>query len=139
MPQAHFQPGESFHLQFAWKLPDGDYIRAVFAAEVIDLVPKADKYVVRLNKLTAGRQEDSDGNLRSQESYSTEYWPLVNGLVGRKITIAFEADDSRAIHMRLATLTGEHNFFTRYEDVEVMAKGIMAASKKRDQDQNKGN
>jgi hypothetical protein len=28
--------------------------------------------------------------------------------------------------MRLATLTGEHNFFTRYEDAAVIARGIEA-------------
>ena len=133
MPQAQFQPGESFPLQFAWHLPQGDYLRAVFEADILDLVPKADKYIVQLSKLIAGRQENEHGELRSQQDYSTEYWQLVNELIGKKITIAYEAGDSRAIHMRLATLTGEHNFFTRYEDVEVMAKGILAASKRRDE------
>ena len=60
---------------------------------------------------------------------------MVEGLVGRKITIAYEADDSRALHMRLATLTGEHNFFSRYEDAEVMAQGLMAAARRRAQEE----
>ena len=131
MPTAHYEVVDSFPLQFAWQLPDGDYIRAVFKAEVLDLVPEADKYVVRLNKLVAGRQENEDGELKPQETFSSEYWSIVEGLVGRKITIAYEADDGRAIHLRLATLTGEHNFFTRYEDAEVMAQGLMAAAKRR--------
>lgn len=134
MPSANNQPGDTFALQFAWQLPEGDYIRAVFQAEVLDLVPSADKYIVRLNKLIAGRQENENGELRSREAFSYEYWKLVNRLVGKKITIAYEADDSRAIHMRLATLTGEHNFFTRYEDAEVIAQGLKAASKKRQQE-----
>lgn len=133
MPTANYEPGESFSLQFAWRLPDGDYIRAVFEAVVLDLVPQADKYLVRLNRLLAGRQEDSDGNLKQQETFSTEYWSMVDDLVGNKITIAYEADDSRALHMRLATLSGEHNFFTRYEDAEVIAQGLLAASKRRAQ------
>lgn len=131
MPTAHYEVGDSFPLQFAWHLPEGDYIRAVFQAEVLDLVLQADKYVVRLVKLVAGRQENKDGELKPQEIFSSEYWPLVNGLVGRKITIAYEADDSRAIHLRLATLTGEHNFFTRYEDAEVIARGLQAASNRK--------
>jgi hypothetical protein len=49
---------------------------------------------------------------------------LVGKLIGRKITIAYEADDSRALYLRLETLTGEHNFFTRYEDAEVIARGL---------------
>ena len=135
MPTAHYEVGDSFPLQFAWRLPEGDYIRAVFHAEVLDLVPEADKYVVRLNKLVAGRQENEDGELKPKEMFSSEYWPLVESLVGRKITIAYEADDGRAIHMRLATLTGEHNFFSRYEDAEVMAQGLMAAARRRSQEE----
>ncbi len=131
MPTAHYEVGDSFPLQFAWRLPEGDYIRAVFQAEVLDLVPEADKYLARLNRLVAGRQENEDGELKPQETFSSEYWPLVESLVGRKITIAYEADDSRAIHMRLATLTGEHNFFTRYEDAEVMAQGLLAAARRK--------
>ncbi len=131
MPTAQYKEGETFALQFAWHLPDGDYIRVVFAAKVLDIVPTADKYLVDLNKLLAGRQEDSEGNLKPTEEFSREYWSLVDDLVGRKITIAYEADDSRAIHMRLATLTGEHNFFTRYEDAEVMAQGLLAAARRK--------
>ncbi len=130
MPTAHFALGDTFPLQFAWHLPDGDYIRTVFQAEVLDLVPAADKYVVRLGELVGGRQEDEDGRLLPREAYTQAYWQLVGDLVGRKITIAFEADDGRAIHLRLATLTGEHNFFTRYEDAEVIAQGLLAAQRR---------
>ncbi len=135
MPSAHYQVGDYFPLQFAWHLPEGDYIRAVFRAHVLDMIPEADKYLVRLVKLEAGRQEDKNGALRPQEEFSNEYWSLVGDLVGRRLTIAYEADDSRALHMRLATLTGEHNFFTRYEDAEVIAKGILAAAKRREREE----
>ena len=135
MPSAHFIVGENFPLQFAWRLPEGDYIRAVFRAHILDTVPEADKYIVRLLELQAGRQEDEDGQLRPREQFSREYWSMVGDLVGTKITIAYEADDGRALHMRLATLTGEHNFFSRYEDAEVIAKGIMAAARRRKQEE----
>ena len=131
MPTAHYKIGETFPLQFAWRLPQGDYLRAVFRANVLDLVPEADKYIARLTKLEAGRQEDENGELRPSEQFSREYWSLVAALVGRKITIAYEADDGRALYLRLATLTGEHNFFTRYEDAEVIARGLMAAAERR--------
>jgi hypothetical protein len=45
-----------------------------------------------------------------------EYWALVGRLQGRRITIAFEAADGRPLHLRLETLTGEHNFFFRFDD-----------------------
>lgn len=130
MPTAHFAPGDTFPLQFAWRLPDAGYIRAVFQAEVLDLVPEADKYVVRLVELVAGRQEHEDGQLVPRQAYTEAYWRLVGDQVGRKITIAYEADDGRAIYLRLATLTGEHNFFTRYEDAEVIAQGLLAAQRR---------
>lgn len=121
MPKANYRMGERFAVQFAWRLPEGDYIRAVFEAEVLDLVPAADKYIVRLTRLLAGRQETENGHLRETESFSKEYWPMVGQLVGKTITLAYEADDSRALYLRLATLTGEHNYFTRFEDAEAMA------------------
>lgn len=116
MSEARYGIGESFPVQFAWRLPDGDYLRAVFQADVLSLVPAADKYIVRLSRLLAGRQETAEGLLRPTAEFNQEYWALVGRLVGRKISVAFEADDSRALHLRLATLTGEHNFFTRFPD-----------------------
>ena len=61
---------------------------------------------------------------------SRDYWQLVGGLVGRRITLAYEADDGRALYMRLETLTGEHNYFTRYEDAAVIARGVEARLQK---------
>ncbi|MEZ4518301.1 MAG: hypothetical protein R3C44_16260 [Chloroflexota bacterium] len=124
MPEAHFSPGESFPVQFAWRLPDGGYVRAIFQADVLDLVPSADKYVVRLSSLVAGREEDPDSQPLAIEDTSRDYWALVGKLIGRRITVAYEADDGRPLYLRLETLTGEHNFFTRYEDAEVIARGL---------------
>lgn len=126
MPEAHFQTGESFNLQFAWRLPEGDYLRAIFQADVLDLVAGADKYVVRLSRFLAGREDDVDGKVKPLDALEGEYWDMVRALAGRTITIAFEADDGHPIYLRLATLTGEHNFFTRYEDAAVIARGIEA-------------
>lgn len=126
MADAHFEPGQAFALQFAWRLPDGDYLRAVFQADVIDLVPAADKYIIRLSRFLAGREDDADGSVKPLEQLEGAYWDLVKGLTGRTLTIAYEADDGRPLYLRLATLTGEHNFFSRYEDATVIARGIEA-------------
>lgn len=125
-PESHFSPGQSFPVQFAWRLPEGDYLRAVFQAEVIDLVPSADKYIVQLSELLAGREETPDGDLKPTDQFHRDYWSLVGELIGRRLTIAYEADDSHAIHLRLETLTGEHNYFTRFGDAEVIARGLKA-------------
>lgn len=116
MPAARYDAGDNFPVQFVWKLPDGDYIRAVFQVTVLALIPAADKYMVRLDKLIAGRQETPSGDPRPKEELSTAYWAMVGRLPGRKITIAYEADDGRSLHLRLATLTGEHDFFFRFPD-----------------------
>ncbi len=120
MPTANYKIGDSFPVQFAWKLPEGDYIRAVFQANVLDMIPAADKYIVLLTQLIAGRQETEDGEIKPSNELSQDYWHLVGKIVGQKISLAYEADDGRALHLRLATLTGEHNFFTRFSDVESM-------------------
>ncbi len=61
MPEAHYRTGQSFPVQFAWRLPDGEYLRAVFQADVLELVATANKYVTRLSYLLAGREEAADG------------------------------------------------------------------------------
>ncbi len=124
MPEAHFSPGESFPIQFAWRLPDGNMIRAVFQADVLDIVPAADKYVVRLSEFVAGREEDLSGQALAAEDTSRDYWTLVGRLTGKRITVAYEVDDGRALYMRLETLTGEHNYFTRYESAEAVTRGL---------------
>lgn len=124
MPESNFKIGDSFPVQFAWKLPNDDYLRAVFEAKVLELVPAADKYLVRLDKLVAGRQDDKDGITRPQEAYTKAYWAMVGKLIGNKVSIAYEVDDGRALHMRLATLTGEHNFFTRYEKLDAVTEKV---------------
>ncbi|MCB8944382.1 MAG: hypothetical protein H6658_11595 [Ardenticatenaceae bacterium] len=115
MPEAHYQKGEFFPVQFVWRLPDGDFIRAVFKADVLDIVPAADKYVVCLRELMAGRQESATGEMRPVEELTREYWRLVGRLQGRRVTVAFECDTGKSLHMRLETLTGEHNFFFRFD------------------------
>lgn len=133
MPEAHYRPGQSFSLQFAWRLPEGDYLRAIFQADVLDLVPGADKYIIRLARFLAGREDDAEGKVKPLDELEGQYWDRVRGLTGRTITIAYEADEGRPLYLRLATLTGEHNFFTRYEDARVIARGIEARRRRPDQ------
>lgn len=117
MPTANYDIGDHFPVQFVWRLPNENYLRAVFDAEVLEHVDRADKYLLRLHKLVAGRQEDAEGELIPLEEYSKEYWALVGKLQGHRVSIAYEVDDGRALHLRLATLTGEHDFFTRWQRI----------------------
>ena len=130
MPEAHYRPGQSFPVQFAWRLPGEEYLRAVFQADVLELVPAANKYVIRLSQLLAGREETADGEAKPPEALSRDYWVLVGHLLGRTITLAYEVDDGRALYLRLTTLTGEHNFFSRYEDAAVVARALEVRRKK---------
>jgi hypothetical protein len=117
MAEANFGVGETFSVQFVWRIPGGDFLRALFDVEVLHRDLVSDKYVVRLHEFRAARQEDRDGNMRSVEEAASEYWYLVDQLAGRKISLAFEVDDGRPLWLRLETLTGEHNFFTRLNEL----------------------
>jgi hypothetical protein len=108
--------GESFRVQFVWQIPDGDYLRAVFSAEILNRDHRSDKYLLRLTEFLAGRQETAAGEMRPVEEVSRDYWALVDQLVDRKVVLAYESADGRPLHLRLKTLTGEHNFFYRFED-----------------------
>lgn len=114
MSESHLQAGNTFLVQFVWRLPDGDIMRALFRAEVLAVIDAAEKYMVRLLELVAGSQESSTGEGRDKEQFAKPYWALVVQLVGRRVTVAWEVADGRALTMRLATLTGEHDFFRRY-------------------------
>jgi hypothetical protein len=106
--------GESFQVQFVWQIPDGDYLRAIFAAEILNRDNSSDKYLLRLTEFLAGRQETAEGEMRPVEEVTQEYWSLVDQITGRIVVLAYEAADGRPLHLRLATLTGEHNFFYRF-------------------------
>jgi hypothetical protein len=106
--------GQSFQVQFVWQIPNGDYIRAVFTAEILNRDNASDKYLLRLTEFLAGRQETADGQMRPVEEVAKEYWSLVDKLAGQMVVLAYESADGRPLHLRLATLTGEHNFFHRF-------------------------
>lgn len=115
MPDANFQPGETFSIHFVWQIPDGDFVRAVFTAEVEALDAQLDRYLLRLTGLRAGRQEDSRGEVRKKEELSRDYWAMVGALIGKRVYLAYEVDDGRPIRLRLDTLTQQHSFFTRLD------------------------
>lgn len=118
MPDANFQPGDSFPLHFVWQLPEGDFVRAVFRAEVIAHDLSLDRYLLRLAELLAGRQESPQGEVRTREEWALPYWQMVTDLIDKKVYLAFEVDDGRPIRLRLDTLTQEHRFFTRLDTPE---------------------
>jgi hypothetical protein len=117
MPEAQHRIGDSFRVHFAWKIPGGDFVRALFDAEVLGVDELSAKYVLRLTRFVAGRQETSEGETRPSEELDRNYWWLVGQLEGRKVALAFEAEDGRPLWLRLETLTGEHNFFRRLNEL----------------------
>jgi hypothetical protein len=117
MPESRYNVGEFFRTQFVWRVPSGDFLRAIFEVEVLHLDHVSDKYVVRLEEFRAGRQETSEGETLPVEETSKDYWVLVNALTGHRISLAFEVDDGRPLWLRFETLTGEHNFFRRLNEL----------------------
>lgn len=115
MPVARYRPGDTFAVQFVWKLPDGDFVRAIFQTQVLALDAQLDRYLLRLVELQAGRQEDERGEQRPKEQLSKEFWGMVGALIGKRVYLAYEVEDGRPIRLRLNTLTQEHSFFTRLD------------------------
>lgn len=117
MPNSDTLPiGAEAQLHFVWQLPDTDYLRTIFKVRVVDIDRETQRYIVQLEDLVAGRQEDLRGEQRPREAYSQVYWQLVGKLLGRRAAVAFEAVDQRPLFLQLSTLTLEHKFFRRFEE-----------------------
>lgn len=116
MIEARYNVGDSFPIHFVWQLPDGDFVRAVYRAEVLAHDLSLDRYLLRLAEMLAGRQETPQGEMRPKEAMALPYWKMVAALIGKRVYLAFEVDDGRPIRLRLDTLTQEHRFFTRLDD-----------------------
>lgn len=110
-----YKIGDSFPVHFVWRLPNNDYLRAIFETTVVDLHHDTARYLLSLDKFAAGRQESPEGEMRPPEEIDKEHWQLVHNLTGRKIDLAYEIDDGKPISLRLSTLTLEHQFFRRYK------------------------
>ncbi len=117
MTEATYKVNDKFRLHFVWRIPNQDFLRAIFEAEVLKRDSVSDKYVVLLTEFIAGKQESSGGEMRPPEQVDRQYWALVSELAGRRISIAYEADDGRPLWLRLETLTGEHDFFRRLNEL----------------------
>ena len=100
MVDARYNPGESFPLHFVWQIPDGDYVRAVFRAEVLAHDLSLDRYLLRLAELLSGRQETPERNAPERE-LALPCWKMVTALIGKRVYLAFEVDDGRPILLRL--------------------------------------
>lgn len=116
LPEATHSIGETIPVQFVWQLPDGDFLRAIFEAEILDLDERMQRYLLRLRKLTAGRQETPTGDMRPAEELSRDDWANAGALAGCRLWLAYEAADGRPLRLRPETLTGEHRFFHRFDD-----------------------
>ncbi len=117
MKDAPHETGQLIIVQFVWRITDGDLLRAIFDAEVQKIDQRSEKFVVQLDNWLAGRQESPDGVMRPLEDVSRENWALVARLPGQRISLSFEASGGRPLWLRYETLTGEHNFFRRLNEL----------------------
>lgn len=107
--------GDAVQIHFVWKLPNDDYLRAIFDTKIIDILPDSNRYLLELVRWVAGRQESPEGEMRPEEEIALQFWQLVNELEGHRAAVAYEAIDA-PVHLRLTTLLRIHPFFTRYDD-----------------------
>ncbi len=108
--------GDSYQVQFVWKLPNYDFVRAFFQVTVDEIDHFEERYVVTLDALLGGRQEAADGSLRPEAEMTKPLWGQIVGFIGRKVRLPYESAEHQPLHLKYPTLTGEHNFFSRYEE-----------------------
>ncbi len=107
--------GDNYQVQFVWKLPNYDYLRAFFSVTIDEIDIYEERYVVTLDALLGGRQEAADGSIRAVDEMSKPLWANIVGFIGRKVRLPYESADKQPMHLKYPTLTGEHNFFSRFE------------------------
>ena len=111
-----FEVGDQYRVQFVWKLPNYDFMRVFFEVSILEIDLFEERFVVRLESMVGGRQEAPDGSMRSEDEMAKPLWGRVVGFIGRKVRLPFESAEGHPLHLKYPTLTGEHNFFTRFEN-----------------------
>ena len=106
--------GEQFQVQFVWRLPNDDYVRAVFRARIKAIQHHEERYLVELEAFVGGMQEAADGSVRPTDEMDKARWARVVALGGRTVQVAYEAA-KQPLYMKLETLDAPHTFFTRYQ------------------------
>lgn len=99
-------PGDIFPLNMSWALPDGHRLQVVFEAQVEAL--ELDKNRMRCLLL---RIQAASGS-QPESEVDPYYFDRVMGLVGKRALIPLDALEGIVLPLRLATLTGEHPFFS---------------------------
>jgi hypothetical protein len=100
------QPGDTFPVHMGWTLPDGHRLQVTFEAQVEAL--ELDKNRMRCLLL---RVQAANGS-QPESEVDSYYFDRVMELVGKRALIPLDALQSVVLPLRLATLTGEHPFFS---------------------------
>lgn len=108
-----YSVGDHFNVQFVWRLPDDDYLRAVFEVAVVEVHLHEQRYLVALTRLLGGIQEAPDGSYRPKEQFTRPLWAKIVAFTDSRVLVAYEAA-TQPLYMRYATLIGEHTYFTRH-------------------------
>ncbi len=99
------QPGDTFSLHAAWRLPDNHRLRVTFAARVEALERDKNRLRCRLLSVQAA------GGTQPEENVPPHYLQRIMALVGKRAWVPLVALEGTVLPLRLATLTGEHPFF----------------------------
>jgi hypothetical protein len=100
------QPGDIFPVYMGWTLPDGHRLQVTFEAQVEALELDKNRMHCLLLRIQA-----ADGS-QPESKVDPYYFDRVMGLVGKRALIPLDALQGIVLPLRLATLTGEHPFFS---------------------------
>jgi hypothetical protein len=98
--------GDVIPVHMAWTLPDGHRLRVTFEAQVEAVELGRNRLCVQLLKIqtASGSQPESE-----VEPY---YLERVMGLIGKRAQAPLDALHGIVLPLRLATLMGEHSYFS---------------------------
>ena len=99
------QPGDIFFVDMGWKLPDGHRLQVTFEAQVEAVELEKNRMRCRLLEIQGAQGSQPEILI---DPY---YFGQVMGLVGKRAMIPLDALEGMVLPLRLATLTGEHDYF----------------------------
>jgi hypothetical protein len=100
------QLGDVILVNMAWTLPDGHRLRVTFESQVEAVEWDKNRLCIQLLKIQEARGSQPESEV---EPYFLE---RVMGLIGKRAQVPIDTLRGIVLPLRLATLTGEHPYFS---------------------------
>jgi hypothetical protein len=100
------QAGDTYPIHIGWQLPDATRLEVTFRVQVEGVELDKNRIRCRLLQIQA-----ASGN-RPESEVDPRYFEHLMRLIGKQAALPLDALQGVVLPLRLATLTGEHTFFS---------------------------